>query len=455
MKLFKQELKKIFRPLPILALAAFTALFAYTFLSAPYIQINEMHMTSDEIEMAADLKEIVGEPVTPEKLEAGLATLRERAESDLKENIAQCADIFDPLGVTDYQSLRALESKIFYNRMLEENPDIIEEIARGEADYGSYDPYDPGMDYTLTPDEQAYADNGIPEVAGVAGSPNVAMYVEGRDALVKNARHRIEFIDDSLAGSYARYDEFKKTFDERSDWLTSNPSGRSHIKEILNGGEMMNIMPMHAFFPFTGLVFVMLAILILCSICVFLAPVVTRDNMAGVRALQYASKAGRRALAVQFRAIFLSATMIAAVDIAVVCAIYLRGAWGSFLDSGLHSLFNLYSFSWFGGTFGQWLACCAALILAISLAATFFVFLISKISGNYIALLLRVAPTLAALIFICVFLFAQPFGIDGNQAMYSYLPIPFAEAYVCGALLIGGGAATALMLKRQKRAEIY
>ena len=74
-------------------------------------------------------------------------------------------------------------------------------------------------------------------------------------------------------------------------------------------------------------------------------------------------------------------------------------------------------------------------------------------SQNYISLLLGLVPALAALVFVCTQVFRSPFAVVGEDgSLYQNLPIPFAEAYVCGALLLIGAVAAFMVLKKQKRA---
>jgi hypothetical protein len=353
MKVFVQELRKILRPLPLLILAVFTLLFAFAFLRTPYNYLNNYPLPSDAIKMTAELKELVGEPVTPEKVEAGLAFLREQV---------------------------------------------------GDETMG-------GM-------------------------------------------YKRDFIDGTLAVVYENYAAVLENIDTQS-WV-DDANEKARIMELAGGEELMNIMPPYGFLPATGEVFLYLAVMILLTNCILFAPVITRDNMSGMRALQYSSKAGRKTLNAQLCAMLAAAAVIAVIEIALTFAVFLQGTWGSFLDAGVHSFFNPYSYSWFSGTFGQWLLCCALLILVVSLAATFFVFILSKVSKNYISLLLGLVPVAAVLVLICVLLFTQPFliTVESHNGLYQYLPIPFIEAYVGGLLLLASATGTVILLKRQKRAEI-
>jgi hypothetical protein len=234
-------------------------------------------------------------------------------------------------------------------------------------------------------------------------------------------------------------------------------AGVDRVLDVLGGGAMMNIMPPFGFLSESALLFLYLAVLIIITICMLFAPVVTRDTMMGVRALQYSGRAGRKVLRLQFFAGLTAAVIIALIEIGAAVAVFGAGVWGSFWDSGLHSFLNVGEFYWFDGTFAQWVFCCSAMIVCISIAAMCVVFVISKKASNYITLLLGLIPAMAVFVGVCVVVFSAPFGVtnsEGQLPLYEYVPIPFAEAYVCGALLIGGIAAVCIMLRRQRRAEI-
>jgi hypothetical protein len=106
MNLFFQELKKTLRPIPLLVLVVVTALYSYTFLTVPYSTLNTMHWTSDYIRLTAELKELVGEPVTGEKIAAGVDTLRQKSEAFIEEHISNIPELAE-LGVSDFEIGRA------------------------------------------------------------------------------------------------------------------------------------------------------------------------------------------------------------------------------------------------------------------------------------------------------------------------------------------------------------
>ncbi len=440
MKLFLQEWKKIFRPLPLLILVLLTVPFSYITCYQSYSWLNTLHMPSDYYTLAADLREIVGEPVTFESYRDGVETLRKRVEQHLEENIRKHADIFAPVGITDYESYQKMQAKLFFASL---TPQELESFRSGES-VGEY-PFDPKADYSLTPAEEAYAMVG----------KNSDDIFDGPGSYLDYDSYKLEFINGSMASAFTNYEEFKQIFQERESLFGLNAAAREHVMQLLQSDDYMGILPENGFLPQTTNTFFCLAVLILMTISILFAPILTKDTMSGVLALQTASKIGRKSLRIQLLAMLSAGLLIAAVELGITFAAYLPGIWQRFLDAGLHSFLNRYSFFWFTGTFGQWLFCCAGLVIALTLAATLCIFMLSKLCKNYITLLIGLIPTLAALVGIGYFVLLFPFAIvSENQTFYHILPLPFGELYICAALLLLTTVATLLLLKQKKRAEL-
>lgn len=438
MKVFIEELRKILRPLPLLVLAVFTALYAFVFMTQFYSMLNEYHTQSDRIQVCADLTKLAGTALEPKELDGAIQSLEEKYNKEIQDAIDK-NPVFAGVGVTDYQSYCALETKIGYSRVFPDEdtpPDVIaylekerEALASGETIYADYAPFEPGRDYTLTPAEKEYSKLQGDELLG---------YANWKLKFVGEIEQLYIALDNGNPYDFAISDRAKTT-----------------IQEIYASGEMRNIFPGDGFIDYTAQTFMMLAILIIATVCLLFAPVLTRDNMTGVRALQYSSKTGRKTLRVQLCAMISAAFLIAALEIAVTFAVFLGGNWKYFLNSKLNTFINRYEFSWFKGTFGQYLLCAAILIAVVSMGALLFVFLLSKVSKNYISLILGLVPVLGALGSFCFFVFySVPFSITNAFSLSHIFLIPYAEAYVCGLLLLGGAVAAVVMVHRQTRAEI-
>jgi hypothetical protein len=322
---------------------------------------------------------------------------------------------------------------------------MLEGFRSGEAEMiGEFDPFDPEKDYTLTEAEQRFADRSEDPYGTEAIN------------LLALEMGKLEFINGSMTDFYSSFQEFRERVQggERFFDESVSEAGANRIYEIILSDSMMNIMPSGGtdMFSLISQLFLFLAILILVTVCILFAPVITQDNMTGIQALQYSSKTGRKALRIQFFAMAAATLLISLIAVGVTFGIYLGGVWSSFLHSGLHSFTNWYAYFWFNGTFGEWLVWVAVLIVGVSFASMCFVFALSKLASNYITLLLGLVPTVAVLVVITTRILVATFGITGSS--YEIIPIPFVEVYVCAALLGIGGLLVGLTLKRQKKVEL-
>jgi len=151
-----------------------------------------------------------------------------------------------------------------------------------------------------------------------------------------------------------------------------------------------------------------------------------------------------------------TAFIIVAVQVTVVFGIYLSYGWSTFANSGLHSVFKLLSYNWFSGTYLQYFILVGLLFLVVSLAITLLLFIFSKLSRNYITLLLATVPTVIVLFALFMNLFRDPFTIYSPDGFtfYRMFPIPFVEAYICIAMLLLAAIPAGVVLLHQRRAEI-
>lgn len=431
MRVFIQELKKILRPLPLFILAVFTALYAFVVMESPFAYMTKVHETSDMVALCADLIELCGPTLEPEEVESAVKTLTDRYKSELEEAI-RANPLFAEAGVTDYESYCVLEMKIDYSFV---DAKYTQEDGV-EIDYQLYDwpPYDPNEDYTLTAAEQKIADQ----------------YLMGD--MVPAIKLRL--LTENLTSQYERISVNEEFFTGKLD-LEIAEAGQARINEIYNSDEIRNILPGWSM-EYIKQIFPMLSIMILAALCILLAPVITKDNMNGITSLQYSSKAGRKTLGIQLAAMLSVAFMIAMVETAVIFGLFIKGAWHSFLGSGLSSFVDPYSYNWFSGNYGQYLIILAILLLTVSLAAAMLIFLFSKLCKNYISLLLGVVPLSGMLIFLCYQIFKDPFAIisSDHRSLYQMIPVAYMEVYIAGVLLLIGAAVSVLILKKQKRVEV-
>ncbi|MDR2609885.1 MAG: hypothetical protein LBC58_00345 [Clostridiales Family XIII bacterium] len=437
MKLFFLELKKILRPVPLLLFAAFTAAFSYVVISSPFSYMTEYHETSDYVAVYADVAELYGPRLEPEELTPAIATLTARYTKELEAELAR-NPLYAAAGVTDYESYKAMDRKVNYALLPLED---FYGFHEGEYQLNDYAPYDINEDYTLTEAEQKLADNGL---------------INNMYAPAETFALRLRIARQALPDEYNWIDANRESFvgETRYAGLALTEAGERRIAEIYDSGEIRDILPAH-FMDYVATLLPMLALMLLGSLGILLAPAITRDNMAKMTPLQYSSKTGRRALKVQLAAMLTVAVVIAVLEVGITLWLFIRAGFGAFLESGVNSFATPYTYNWFTGTYGQYFLIVAGLMLVVAIAAALLVFLFSKLSANYISLLLSVVPLTGILLFAAFWLFFNPFAIGfSSRTVYQIIPIPYVEAYICGLLLLIGIAAAGILLRKQRRAEI-
>lgn len=454
MKIFIHEIKKILRPVPLFILAVFTVLFGYMFIESNINYLTTYHETSDQVSLAADLIELCGTTWEANEVDNAVTALTARYISEFEGEI-RANPLFIAADVTDYASYQALQTKFAYMHLFpsEEDKkemtaqhfrDIEEEKQRlisGETIYGDADePFDPEMDYTLTTEER--------ELRWISITPAIKLrLING----FVGEYERITLYDDEYPDGKFLPEVFV---------LTESAAVQTKIMEIYESGAIKNILPGWAMYRVNEIYF-LLALMILAAVAILLAPVITKDHMNGITALQYSSKTGRKTLGVQLAAMLFTAFVVAGIISATVFGILIGRVWHSFLGSGLNSFSDIYGFNLFPGNFGQYFLIVAGLILAMSLAAAMFIFLLSKLCKNYISLILGLVPMTGALIFISYILFKAPFALTNSYSsmgidapLFFFTNIPYSEVYAIGLLAAIGIAGSMLLLKKQKRVEI-
>ena len=127
-----------------------------------------------------------------------------------------------------------------------------------------------------------------------------------------------------------------------------------------------------------------------------LSPTLVRDTLHRTRAMQWTSRRGRRVLNTQMGAALLSGLLLTLLN----CAVYL----GPFLSTGAMKFWNCpivsvwrENYPWFDWTYGQYLLALLGLTVVLTLAACGFTVVLSQFSGSYVAMLLKAIPLIVVL----------------------------------------------------------
>ena len=194
--------------------------------------------------------------------------------------------------------------------------------------------------------------------------------------------------------------------------------------------------------------FTVLALLILCLL---LGPVMTTDRMSRMVPAQYASRRGRALARTQLAAALLTAAALAAVTAGLFLALFIfRHGLQVFFPCRLASFDRAYA--WPDWTFGGYLAALGAIHLGVCLAGAALVWLLSRTSGSYITLLLKLIPAFGALYGALLWVMDDAFYYANS--LYKRTGVPYVEPMAGAALLLLAGALTALFLLRLRRRDI-
>ena len=424
MKIFVQEVKKILRPVPLLVLFLLMALYWYTFLTG--------NMTiSLRTQVFIDLTELVGNKFSVneiDKVKAAVLELEARYIAEFNLDVQGNQNYIDA-GIFNYDDYMVLRSKQLYRDIdieeWERYGRSLEEIHEIYSFYRNLPLFDPEIDYTLTPAEEHFY------YSMVIWSTPSAVKLSDLESWVCN---RIEHLAAMEPAELALYPGEYYYNESLRDWFGVPAAGIERIRDIYDSGEMFNILPE----SYHGFLFLNLIITVFGAVFILLAPVVTRDNMSGVRGMQYSSKTGRKTLFIQLAAMLFVAFVVTAVQVTVMFWFYARNVWFAFIETGLHSIFRSHAYNWFSGIYLHYIILVGLLFVIVSFAVALFLFIFSKISRNYITLLLSTIPIVIVLIALSINIFRDPFAVMTSDGFtfYRMFPIPFVEVYICIAMLL-------------------
>ena len=183
--------------------------------------------------------------------------------------------------------------------------------------------------------------------------------------------------------------------------------------------------------------------LTILSVCIMTVPLLVRDRMYRMRSLQWSSKRGRSIISAQFRAVLLSAVLLATIYLVIFGGIFATNKTWLFWNCRMYS-FDIIIPCWGNWSYGAY---CMALIGSAALA-----FVLSRFSSNYVSMLLKLIPMYVVLYLMCRNFSFEVFYYSND--LYKLIGIPYIEAIVPVIFLIAGIALVTVVCKKQKSAEL-
>lgn len=397
MTLFAQELRKIWRPGLLLALALLGLLYYYLFPSFYIRYFCNGPTAQAEFDLAAGWLAPYGTTMEQEErqeLDAQLAQERTSFAQQLQA-IPGAAD----RGLTDYETFRAFQSA-HYERA---------DAQDGQADM----------------EEEAFLWQ-----------------------IMNNTNYfRIQDLESYLDN----YDWNQRTpWDQMESYVNGTPARQARILTLETGPR--GYLPACVALSTTEYA-KDLGIWIVLAVVLLLSPTLVRDRLHRTRPLQWSSRRGRGILRVQLAAGLASALAVALFSVILYAIPFVAKDplqfWGCPLFSWARG-----DLTWFSGTYGQYLLVLLAMLFLLALAAGGFTLFLSQYSGHYVAMLLKAIPLfLAAGVFAGGWLLEQ----TGYFRVFGPTDIPLPKG--CEAILLAGLLAAACLLltwacRRQRRREL-
>ena len=447
MKIILQEMKKIFRPVNVIILVVFTVMFMYSFIIAgPFTMVTTMHEPSDVVKTGKDIIELAGPTLENDEIDYVYNTLSTRYIKEINEHIAG-NEIFKAANVYDYEDYYRLWGKITYSYYDAEEIDMMEPIGDDSVIIiNNFPPYDKNKDYTLTQAEEYIRD--VDFFGSLVGSIDQKLdYINGANIYGSS--------ENIFVYNISRYEDgIKQYFAVRNQTAYE----KAFTEELFEKEEWRSIMPEPIAQSVAYVLFAMLILIVITS-CFLFGPLLMRDRMTNVTYLQYSGKHGRKVLNHQLAAMLISIFIIVTIEIVFVAILFITNAWGPFLDIKLNSFLSGWNIFMFRGTLGEYLLIITCMIYLVAFACTFIVFVLSKITKNYISMLLLIIPWAAISLLISAVVSAEPFNIHSMTSsfygiLYAITKVPFIEVYVSAAMFIIGMIICIIVLRRNRTADI-
>ena len=198
-----------------------------------------------------------------------------------------------------------------------------------------------------------------------------------------------------------------ENYERRTEWIgvrmehyPQNSAVYKRLSEIRDTGEYNNIMDYQAL-ENTKIYLTMLTVLsILCTL-ILVSPLVVTDRSRKTNLLQYTARKGRRILTSQLAAVIASSLLMTTMLLSVFGFIYSGLGIQIYWNQGLTSFFSSETMQ-VPITFGQYIILMVLLMYLLSAGAAFISFLLSRFSQNTIALIMKLLPVLAVMVFVSI-----------------------------------------------------
>ncbi|MDF2658762.1 MAG: putative rane protein [Paenibacillus sp.] len=190
------------------------------------------------------------------------------------------------------------------------------------------------------------------------------------------------------------------------------------------------------------------------AVILFVAPLLTTDRMHKINLIQYSSAIGRRILGIQLAATAVSAFVLSILLIVAAYAPFLLSGAGDYWNVPILS-FTGFDMLLYNITFGQYAFILAGMILALSVGAGCFAFILARFSTNMVTMLIKTVPAGVAVAGIAVL--SVNMALSYNNVVFSAIfrgRWDAPEILVCAFVAVVGMFAAAVVAMREKRVDV-
>lgn len=398
MEVLKQELRKIWRPGILLALALLGAMYYLLFLEFDVQNFPNGPYAQAQFNLAREWAQSFG--ATMEPAERGQLDDRFAAEETLFQRELSSLPEAAAAEITDYRSFTAYVDRVYAAAMQED----------GQVDM--------------------HQEKLIQRIIGGTSYPILQE--------LDNFRHMYDLAQQGVP-AHLNYDGQDPRHLARTDEIAGSPQRNGY----------MPVGIYDATYDYSR----NLTVWMVLSVVLLLSPTLVRDRLCRIRALQWTARPGREILRTQIAAACLSALLLSAVNLLLFGGVFLlHNGVLAFQDAGLFSLWALH-IPWFDWTYGQYLLTLAGVMTALALGSAGLTVFLSRYSAHYVAMLLKALPLFVVLKLICADLLINQAFFFGNP-LSRLCNVAGAEFWGTGLLLVLSGGLCVLACRRQHRREL-
>lgn len=344
MELLKQELRKIWQPNIVVALVVLGVLYYLLFLNFYITRFNNGPSAQSQFDITVGWMERYGPTMEPEER----AQVDEQLASELATFNTMVADLPEAAeaGIVDYESFMSFSDEMFAASRNTGNDETVQK--------------------------------GWELERKIMDSTNAWQLQELRSLMQAYDSRRDHPLSQD-ATNFSRY----------------SPDEQARIRELEDPAREQGYLSMYLQ-ETTTYYGKYVAVWVALSVILLLSPVFVRDRLHRVRALQWASRSGRRVVRRQFAAGMLSALALTVVNVTLYSLVFVAQGALKLADTPLYSFAHSRS-TWFDGTYGQYLLVLVGLVVALGLACGALALFLSRFSTTYVGMLLKATPLFVAI----------------------------------------------------------